>query len=203
MTERDEARRVELCARKRLGPSWTFHSPRGPINRQKSRVRLFARGSTSRLHWTMSDDFLDNAGLARLLGVSTRTITDLCHRGIIVRRGKTFDRDEAVRRVVAHLRAAAAGRGQASGGAVAVSERARLAAAQADAQEMKNRVARRELVPEAEVEGTWTEIVLRTRAAVLATPAQISAELPHLTRHDVSVVDRKLRDALTALGSSK
>ncbi len=151
----------------------------------------------------MSDDFLDNAGLARLLGVSTRTITDLCRRGVIVRCGKTFDRDEAVRRVVAHLRAAAAGRGQASGGAQAVSGRARLALAQAEAQEMKNRVARRELVSEPEVESTWTEIVLKVRAAILAQPARLSAELPHLTRHDVSTIDRALRDALTALGSSK
>ncbi len=68
---------------------------------------------------------------------------------------------------------------------------------------MKNRVTRRELVPESEVEAAWSEIVLRTRTAILAQPARLSAELPHLTRHDVSTIDRSLRDALTMLGSSK
>lgn len=75
--------------------------------------------------------------LAALFGVTARTISDLARRGIIVRDAKGFDRDEFVRRYVRHLREAAAGRGQAAGGAAAVSERARLAAAQADAQEMK------------------------------------------------------------------
>jgi phage terminase Nu1 subunit (DNA packaging protein) len=91
----------------------------------------------------MSDAFHDNAGLAKLFGVTTRTITDLCRRRVIVRRGKRFDRDEATLGYVRYLREAAAGRGQASGGAQAVSERARLAAAQADNWELKNKIARR------------------------------------------------------------
>ena len=80
--------------------------------------------------------------LAALFCVTARTISDLARRGIIARRcAKASTVTNAVRRYVSHLREAAAGRGQAAGGAAAVSERARLAAAQADAQEMKNRVA--------------------------------------------------------------
>jgi phage terminase Nu1 subunit (DNA packaging protein) len=150
----------------------------------------------------MSDAFLDNVGLAKLFGVTTRTITDLCRRRVIVRRGKRFDRDEATLGYVRYLREAAAGRGQASGGAQAVSERARLAAAQADSWELKNKIARRELVSEAEIEETWTEIVLRTRTAILQQPARLSAELPHLSRYDVATITRSLRDALAELGRS-
>jgi terminase small subunit / prophage DNA-packing protein len=150
-----------------------------------------------------SADSLSNAGLARLFGLTTRSITDLCARGIVVRHGKRFDRDEAVLVYVSYLREMAAGRGQASGGAAAVSERARLAAAQADAVEMKNKITRGELVSGAEIESTWTEIVLRARSAVLSVASRVASELPHLSRHDVSTIDRALRDALTALGQAQ
>lgn len=83
----------------------------------------------------------------------------------------------------------------------AATERARLAAAQADNVEMKNKVMRRELIPEAEVEATWSEIVVATRNAIMAAPARIQSDLPHLTAFDIATIDRHLRDALTRLGS--
>ncbi len=155
------------------------------------------------VHLAVMSESLDNAALARLFGLTTRTITDLCARGVIVRRGKRFDRDEATLGYVRYLREVAAGRGQASGGAQAVSARARLAEAQAVAQEMKNRIASGALISEADVENAWTDIVLRTRSAILSVAPRVASELPHLSRHDVSTVDRALRDALTTLAQSQ
>jgi phage terminase Nu1 subunit (DNA packaging protein) len=146
---------------------------------------------------------MTTAEIADLFGLSDQSIRSLAREGVIQRVGRLFPVAQSTKGYVARLRDAAAGRGHAAGGAAAVSGRARLAMAQAEAQEMKNRLARRELVPESEVEAAWSEIVLRTRTAILAQPARLSAELPHLTRHDVSTIDRSLRDALTMLGSSK
>src|SRR5271157_5512841 len=98
--------------------------------------------------------------LAALFGVTRRTISDLARRGVIARRGRGFDRDDSVRRYIAHLREIKAGRGQAAGGVAAVSARARLAAAQAEAQELKNAVAKGALVTESVVESEWASIVL-------------------------------------------
>ena len=77
----------------------------------------------------------------------------------------------------------------------------RLAAAQADAVELKNQVARGKLVSAADVESEWASIVISCRDAILAAPARIQSELPHLSAFDVSIVDKCLREALTRLGS--
>ena len=69
-----------------------------------------------------------------------------------------------------------------------------------DALELKNRTARRELIPEAEVEATWVEIVRIARDAILSAPARINADLPHLTPFDVATIERHLRLALTGIG---
>jgi terminase small subunit / prophage DNA-packing protein len=139
--------------------------------------------------------------LAEAAGISVQTAREFARRGIFVRTGRgKFDREASMSGYLAHLRRASVGKR--GGGAVfseAANERARLAAAQADAQEMKNQVVRRALIPEAEVESTWLEIVARARAAVLAAPARIHADLPHLSKHDVETIDRHLRDALTRL----
>lgn len=107
---------------------------------------------------------------------------------------------------LSHLRRASTGKrggGAAftSAAGAAPNERSRLAAAQATAQEMKNQVAAGKLVDAAAVESTWVTIVTMTRDAVLATPSWISAELPHLTQYDLSIVDKHLREALQRLAS--
>ena len=48
---------------------------------------------------------------------------------------------------------------------------------------------------------TWLEIVHLTRAAILAAPSRIHADLPHLTAFDVATIDRHLRDSLTRLAA--
>ena len=115
--------------------------------------------------------------LAAVFGVTRRTISDLSRRGVIARRGRGFDQDESTRRYCAHLREIKAGRGQAAGAVAAVSSRARLAAAQAEAVELKNAVAEGALISEALIESEWAEIVTRIRNAILIEPERIGAEL--------------------------
>jgi phage terminase Nu1 subunit (DNA packaging protein) len=145
--------------------------------------------------------------LAAEAGISPQVARELARRKIFVRTspGK-FDREASMANYLSHLRRASTGKR--GGGAAftsdagdAPNERSRLAAAQADAQELKNQIARSKLVSAAEVESTWATIVTMTRDAVLATPARIQSELPHLSAFDLTVVDKHLREALTRLGS--
>ena len=78
-------------------------------------------------------------------------------------------------------------------------ERARLAREQADAQALKNAALRRELVPAAEVERAWTDILRQVRSRVLAVPSRLRQAVA-LPADAVAALDRELRDALTELG---
>jgi terminase small subunit / prophage DNA-packing protein len=109
-----------------------------------------------------------------------------------------------VKNYLAHLRREKSGKR--GGGKVfespgAPNERSRLAAAQADAQELKNKIASGKLVEATAVEAEWSSIVIACRDAILAAPARIQASLPHLTAFDIATIDACLREALTRLGS--
>jgi terminase small subunit / prophage DNA-packing protein len=145
--------------------------------------------------------------LAGIAGVAPQTVRDLASRGIFVRtrRGR-FDRETSMKNYLAHLRREKSGKrgggaAFASAGETTPNERSRLAAAQADAQELKNKIALGKLVDASEVESTWASIVISCRDAVLAAPARIASDLPHLTPYDLTVVDKHLRMALTRLES--
>jgi len=62
-------------------------------------------------------------------------------------------------------------------------------------------VAEREgrLLPADAVEARWREILARLRAAILAVPARLRAQRPHLAPDDLEALDRELRAALAAL----
>jgi phage terminase Nu1 subunit (DNA packaging protein) len=63
---------------------------------------------------------------------------------------------------------------------------------------------RREMSLDADaVARQWSDILRRVRAGVLAVVSRVRAQLPHLTAHDVEVLDRELRDALTALADGE
>jgi phage terminase Nu1 subunit (DNA packaging protein) len=148
-------------------------------------------------------DQMKTSELAALFGVSSETVRGLARSGVIARAGRLFPVAESTKRYAAHLREAAAGRGRASGAASAIGERSRLAAAQADSQELKNRIARGDLISLSETEATWAEIVVRARNAVLNGVKRWAAELPHLARSDIATFDRIMRDALTTLGKGQ
>ena len=106
---------------------------------------------------------------------------------------------ESVIGVLRRLRAAAAGRGGTDEVESLTRERARLARVQADGHELKNAIARGEFLPAAAVADRWDSMCLLIRNRMMAIPSQLPTDLPHLTRHDLDVIDRLIRDALSAL----
>ncbi|KAB1069247.1 hypothetical protein [Methylobacterium planeticum] len=53
---------------------------------------------------------------------------------------------------------------------------------------------------DAEVAGRrWDDEIVKLRARLLAIPGDVALELSHLTKHDVSVIDRIVRDVMTAI----
>jgi phage terminase Nu1 subunit (DNA packaging protein) len=47
-----------------------------------------------------------------------------------------------------------------------------------------------------ELRDLWAEICTEFRKIVQAIPVRVAAELPHLTRHDLTVMERECKDAL-------
>jgi phage terminase Nu1 subunit (DNA packaging protein) len=141
--------------------------------------------------------------LARLLGVTPRTVTDLANRGIVVREGTNrYVLAPSLTRYCAHLRDLATGRGGEAAVASATAQRARLAKAQADLAETKNAALRRELVPASEVEAEWSGILRTVRAGLLAVPSRAGQRLPHLTAHDIAELDAEVRAALSEISAA-
>lgn len=140
--------------------------------------------------------------LADLFRVSVQTITKLAREEIVVRKGRgKYDREKSITNYICHLRDTAAGRGGATAVESLSDERARLAKEQADHAALKNAQLRRELLPAAEVEATWSGFVTDARALLLAVPTRVQQRLPHLTQHDVSEIEAEQRDALRALAN--
>ncbi|KAB1068139.1 hypothetical protein [Methylobacterium planeticum] len=54
------------------------------------------------------------------------------------------------------------------------------------------------LISADEAERRWADEVVQMRARLLAIPGECAFELSHLSKHDLSVIDRIVRDAMTA-----
>ena len=96
---------------------------------------------------------------------------------------------------IRHLRERAAGRASAAAAADGldlVQERARLAAAQADAQEMRNRLMAGETLMASEVERVLGAVVDATCARLLALPSRAAPSLVGIT--SVSVMQARLTE---------
>lgn len=134
--------------------------------------------------------------LSTLVGVSENRIKQLCNSGDIERgEDGQFDLRLSVRAYCGTLRNAAMGRG----GPGLAAEREREARARADKLEMQNAAARRDLIPANEVEAMWDKICRLIRARFIAMPARLQQHLAHLSAHDLSLIDREIRDALKEL----
>jgi phage terminase Nu1 subunit (DNA packaging protein) len=83
-----------------------------------------------------------------------------------------------------------------------LAEKIRLANAQAVKVELQNAQARKELLPAKAVEAEWSAILRDVRAGMLAIPSRVQQRLPHLSAHDVSEIDREIRDALSELAEN-
>ena len=77
--------------------------------------------------------------------------------------------------------------------------RTRKELALAELREMEVRQKRGALLDADTVVREWSDVLRQVRAGVLAVTSRVRAQLPHLTAHDAGVLDRELRQALTAL----
>jgi phage terminase Nu1 subunit (DNA packaging protein) len=135
--------------------------------------------------------------LADLLGLSDRAVRDLGTRGIAVKAADgVYRQRESVRSYCTHIREMAGGR---AGSKTLTEERVRIATAQANKLERENAVARNEMLPAKEVERAWAGVLRDVRSAMLALPSRFQMRLTGLSLsvHDVSEIDREIRDALT------
>ncbi len=95
--------------------------------------------------------------------------------GGVIPEPTTSTREEITTAYIRHLREIAAGR--VSKGVLDLSaERARLAKEQADAQELKNALARGEYVPGDQIESTAVAVLSGVRTRLLAVPAKAAPE---------------------------
>lgn len=118
------------------------------------------------------------AAAAGHLFLSERRFHELLDAGVIERQGRgAYDLDAVRRQYIEHLRGVASGHGGGidDGDLDLVAERARLAKAQADAQEMKNAVSRQDLIPRQSVVAGITETIAHCRAKLLSVPAKAAS----------------------------
>lgn len=133
--------------------------------------------------------------LADLLDLSSGRVLGLARAGHIPRvSAGRFDRRDAVRAYCNYARKNPAGRGASNPEYTAAKTRA--AEAQAEKLETANAAARRELIPAVEVEREWSAILRDVRGQMLSLPSRLQQRLGHLTTHDITTIDREIRDTL-------
>lgn len=129
--------------------------------------------------------------LATLLGLSVRHVDMLAKRGVFHKTAPArFDARQAISAYAAYARK--------GGNADLDAEALRLKREQADKLAIQNAAARRELLPAVEVQRAWTETARDLRAAILAIPARVAANLG-LSRASAVDLDAEIRLALEAL----
>lgn len=142
------------------------------------------------------------ADLCALLDISSGMLAQLKARGIARHLGRdAYCLETTVRGYVQHLRGVASGRGTEEATLTLTGERARLARAQAEAQEMKNAQARGELVAAEDVTRAWSDLLRTVRSRVLAVPSRLRQSLA-LDAATAEGIDRELRAALAELGGA-
>lgn len=139
------------------------------------------------------------AEIAALVGVSASRGRELADRGVFARVGRNqFDTRESLRRYLSDL----ARQAKRPVGADLDRAKLRVQTETADKLATANAVARRELLPAAEVEREWTAVLRDVRAAMLAVPSRVGARVPTLTAHDVREIEREIRDALAEIADA-
>jgi len=138
--------------------------------------------------------------LAIVWSCDERTVRAYAERGIAVKSGRgRYLLKASTRNLIEHLRETASGRGGHDAVESLTAERARLAKEQADGHALKNQLARGELIPAADVQERWSDVCSTVRSRLLSIPSQLPAELPKITRVELDLIDRLIRNALSAL----
>ncbi|MGF6859660.1 phage terminase Nu1 subunit (DNA packaging protein) [Rhodobacteraceae bacterium MBR-64] len=146
---------------------------------------------------------IGGSDLCDLWGITPGALTQLVKRGIATRLGhNAYDLTTSTRAYIEHLRGTAAGRGGEEQVLTLTGERARLASAQADAQELKNATLRGEMVKADDVAREWADVLRALRSRLLAVPSRVRQSLGHLAPADVDVIDREIRNTLQQIGQA-
>ncbi|WP_181404640.1 terminase small subunit [Asticcacaulis tiandongensis] len=135
------------------------------------------------------------ADLATFWDVSTRQVRKLLSDGVISKLdGRNYDVQVCTAAYLKHL-----AQKRSSGNSTLEAEKIRLAREQADKLELQNAAARGEYVAASDVQNTWATILRDVRASALALPGRVQTRLPHLTAHDIKIIDSEIRTVLTEL----
>lgn len=139
---------------------------------------------------------LTRAQLCKLLDISPQALDKLERKGACEKIARGKYSIGVVAQLYHRMSEGAAGRRGDDDTVDLAKERGLLARAQREGHEQKNAITRGELLEAKAVENRWASILSAIRARMLALPTDIAQLLPHLTRHDVEVIDRAIRDAL-------
>lgn len=142
-----------------------------------------------------SKTIVTTAELAKLLGVTSRTIRGLAERGDVERvaAGK-YDLERSVQSYTASLRAAAAGRVSPTS-----EQRARLIKLQADALHRSNVAAAGELVRVADVRTEWAGLARDMRAVVPILIDRIRKTLPTIDENAIAMIRAELEASVAVM----
>lgn len=136
---------------------------------------------------------------AELVGVSTRTVSDLVKRKIIQREAGGLPHPEFVQKYCRHLAAIAAGRGGEAAAEVA-KHRSELLKIQAEKARFSLDVEQDKYCTIDDVEANWSGAFRAIRSAMLTLPTRIASRVPGTTREMLYEMDQEIRLALTELG---
>jgi len=146
------------------------------------------------------------ATVARIMDVSERRVQVLARDGIIPKaKHGQYDLIACVQSYIRHLRGVAAGHTSQDGKLDLTEERARLAKEQADAQEMKNRQTRAELIPASDQEAALIALASSVQRRVLGVPTKVAPLVALETEAQVceSIVREHIEDALHELADAE
>lgn len=137
--------------------------------------------------------------LAAFWAVTTRQVRKLLSDGVIQKAdGRLYDLQICTAAYLRHLSLK-----RSTTNSNLEVEKIRLTREQADAVELKNAILREEYVSAAEVKNTWAAVLRDVRASALAIPGRVQTRLPHLTVHDVKIIDNEIRLALTEVANDQ
>lgn len=147
-------------------------------------------------------EIMSESELAAFLGITAPQVRSKARDGIVVRtdRGR-FAVRASLKNYLAQLREHASKVGRPTYGSDELkAEKLRLAREQADKLELQNAMTRGEMLSAKSVENEWASILRDVRAGMLAVPGRLAARL-NLGAHDLSEIDREIRDALEVVGN--
>ncbi|QRF90285.1 DNA packaging Nu1 [Alcaligenes faecalis] len=145
------------------------------------------------------DKKITQARFAQIVGITQPAVSGLLAQGVLT---VGDNAGNWLLSYCGHLREIAAGRTRQSDDSVdLVSEKARLAAAQADKIEMENNVKKGELAPVAVLEEVLVRAGGKIAAQLDTIPASLKRRIPSLTDSDIGFVRREIAKARNAVAN--